>query len=215
MKNILLLALGLLLAGSVSAQSYLYGPLSDYNNTNFYQPKVGFEASVNVSNTLGASSSNFNTGSLTGFTGGVTFELPVVYPFSLQSEVLYSQKGYSAQTPNGNYTQRTQFIEVPLLAKFKIGGLVNFYVGPQLSFLAASSNSFSTGFAEASKQYYASANINKTNFDGVIGIGFDVTRNIDLHAKYTMDLNQTSSNGNIYVPGYSNQTLQLGLGFKF
>jgi len=214
MKNILLLAMGLLLAGSVSAQRNLYGPLSDYNTTNFYDTKIGFEASVNVSNTLGGSS-NFNTGAMKGFTGGFTFELPVVYPFSIQSEVLYSQKGFSAETPNGNFSQRTQYIDVPVLAKFKVAGLVNLYMGPQLSFLAASANNFANGFNEGSKQFYNSANINKTNWDGVIGVGFDVSQNIDLHARYTVDLRQTNSNGNTFVPGYTNQALQLGLGFKF
>jgi hypothetical protein len=213
MKNLLLLALCLMFAGTVSAQ-HIYGPLSDYNTTNFYDTKLGFEASVNVSNAIGSSASNFNTGSLTGFTGGLTFELPVAYPFSLQSELLYSQKGFSAQTPSGNFTQRTEFIDLPVLAKFKIAGLVNFYVGPQISFLAASSNSFAAGFNENNKHYYTS-NISNTTFDGVIGIGFDVSRNIDVHAKYTIDVNQTNSNGNTYVPGYSNQVLQLGLGFKF
>ncbi len=215
MKNILLLALGLLFAGTVSAQRNIYGPLSDYNSTNFYEPKVGFEASVNVSNSIGNSSSNFNTGSLTGLTAGLTFELPVVYPFSLQAEALYSQKGYSAETPNGNFTQRTQYIDVPLLAKFKVAGLVNFYLGPQVSFLAATSNSFSAGFNESNKQFYASTNVDKTNLDAVVGFGFDVSRTIDIHAKYTIDLNQSNANGNLYVPGYSNQVLQLGLGFKF
>lgn len=213
MKNLLLLALGVMFAGTVSAQ-HIYGPLSDYNTSNFYDTKMGFEASVNVSNAIGTSTSNFNTGSLTGFTGGLTLELPVVYPFSLQSEVLFSQKGFSAQTPSGNFTQRTEFIDVPVLAKFKIAGLVNFYVGPQISFLAASSNSFAAGFNENNKHYYTT-NVSNTTFDGVIGIGFDVSRNIDVHAKYTLDVNQTNSNGNAFVPGYSNQVLQLGLGFKF
>ena len=215
MKNIVLLAAALLLGTVVKAQR-IYGPLSDYSATNFYESKFGFEASVNVSNAVGASSSsNFNAGSLTGFTAGVTYELPVIYPFSLQSEVLYSQKGFAAQTSNGNFTQRTQYIDVPVLAKFKVAGLVNLYAGPQVSFLTASSNSFSAGFNEANKQYYNSSNINSTNFDAVLGVGFDVSHNFDIHAKYTIDLNQTSANGNQFVPGYNNQVLQLGLGFKF
>jgi len=215
MKSIILLAAGLLLAGAVKAQN-VYGPLSDYSSNHFYDSKLGFEASVNVSNAVGTSSnSNFNAGALTGFTAGVSYELPVVFPFSIQSELLYSQKGFSAQTSNGNFTQRTQYIDVPVLAKFKVAGFVNLYAGPQVSFLAASSNSFSAGFNEGNKQFYASSNINKTNFDGVLGIGFDVSSKFDVHAKYTIDLNQTSANGNLYVPGYNNQVLQLGLGFKF
>lgn len=217
MKKILFLAIALLAAGSVSAQRYYHSPRSNRGGSSddFYQPQVGFEIGANVSNSINSYNSNYNTGSIVGFNGGITFDLPLIYPLSFAPEVLYSQKGYTADTQNGNFTQRTDFIDVPLLAKFHVGPTFNFFIGPQLSYLISTTNTYDDGFTVTSKQYYENDNNgHKTYLDGVIGISFDVTRNVDLHARYTLDMQQTDSRGNTYVPNYRNQVWQFGLGFK-
>src|ERR1700760_3199972 len=123
MKNKLLLMLFLLLAaGAARAQGTIFGPRSDYyyNGEEFYRNKFGFNVGLNMSNTLTGTNSNlnFSTGSLTGFNAGFMAEFPVTYPFSIQPEVNFSQKGFDAVTVNGNFTQRTQFLDIPVLAKF-------------------------------------------------------------------------------------------------
>ncbi|MDB5115387.1 MAG: hypothetical protein JWQ79_879 [Mucilaginibacter sp.] len=220
MKKILFLAIGLLVAGSVSAQRYYHSPRSYSNNNDnyddFYQPRVGFEIGVNVSNMISSNNSNYNTGSLAGLNAGITFDLPIIYPLSFAPEVLYSQKGYTASTTDGNFTQRTNFIDVPLLAKFRVGPAFNFYIGPQLSYLISTTNTFDNGFTVTSEEHYNSNNGgHKTFMDGVIGVSFDLNRSVDLHARYTLDLDQTDYYGNTYVPNYRNQVWQFGLGFKF
>lgn len=214
MKKILFLVIGLLTAGSVSAQKYFNSAPGNYDD--FYQPKIGFEAGVNISNIVSNKASNFSTGTLTGFNAGITFELPLAAAvrLSLAPEVLYSQKGYTAVTVNGNFTQRTQFVDVPLLAKFKITPIFNFYLGPQASILMSTKNTYDNGFVVTSQKYYDN-NSNNLYLGGVVGVSFDLTQSVDLHARYTIDLQQNNSNGNIYVPNYSNQVWQMGLGFKF
>jgi opacity protein-like surface antigen len=214
MKKILFLAIGLLIAGSVSAQKYFNSAPGNYDS--FFQPKIGFEVGANISNIASNTASNFCTGTLTGFNAGITFELPLASAIrlSLAPEVLYSQKGYTAVTVNGNFTQRTQFIDVPLLAKFKIAPIFSFYVGPQASFLMLTKNTYDNGFIVTNQKYYDNSS-NNLYLDGVVGVSFDLTQSVDLHARYTMDLQQNNSNGNIYVPNYSSQVWQIGLGFKF
>ncbi len=218
MKKILFLAIGLLVAGSVSAQRRFYhSPRNTMSNdySNFYQPTIGFEIGANISNSVSNSSSNYTTGSLAGLNAGITFNLPIIYPLSFAPEVLYSEKGYTAATQDGNYTQRTNFIDVPLLAKFKLGPVANFYIGPQLSYLISTTNTYDNGFTVTSEQYYANNNGHKSFLDGVVGVSFDFNRSVDLHARYTIDLQQTDNYGSTYVPNYSNQVWQIGLGFKF
>ena len=223
MKKILFLAIGLLVAGSVSAQRYYHSPRgggyrSNDNNSydDFYQPKVGFEIGVNVANSVSSYNSNYSTGSLAGLNVGLTFDLPLIYPLSFAPEVLYSQKGYTANTQDGNFTQRTEFIDVPLLAKFRVGPTFNFYIGPQLSYLLTTTNTYDNGFTVSSEKYYEGDNGgHKTFLDGVVGVSFDINRSVDLHARYTLDLDQTDNYGNTYVPNYRNQVWQIGLGFKF
>ena len=219
MKNLLLLMFLLLCAvGAASAQGDIFGPRSDYyySGAEFYRPKFGFEAGLNMSNTLMGTNSNlnFSTGSLTGFNAGIMMELPVSYPFSVQPEVMFSQKGFDAVTVNGNFTQRTQFLDIPVLGKFVLNHIFNFYIGPQFSYLAGLKNTYHAGFVSGNEGYYDKTS-NKLFYAGVIGASLNVTPHVELHARYMVDLQQNYSNGNGYVPSYSNQVIQFGLGYKF
>jgi hypothetical protein len=93
--------------------------------------------------------------------------------------------------------------------------MFNFYIGPQLSYLLSTTNTYNNGFITTSEHYYEDNNGHKSFLDGVIGVSFDLNRSVDLHARYTIDLQQTDSNGYTYVPDYRNQVWQFGLGFKF
>jgi hypothetical protein len=216
MKKLLFVAICLLFAGSVSAQYYqdprqYHHPRRQkrpqYNN----QVQIGFKAGVNISNTVNAYNSYYSTGSIAGFYAGVTLDIPLIYNLSFAPEVLYSQKGYFAQTTDGNFTQHSNFIDVPLLAKFKLAPGVNFLVGPQLSFLTSVTNTYDSGFTVNQDHYNYSGN--NVFLDGVFGVSFDINRYIDLQARYTIDLN-ANNGGSIYVPDYRNQVYQFGIGFK-
>ena len=220
MKKILFLAICLLVAGSVSAQNYYYGPRRVVRRPpprrqgdDFYRVKVGIAGGLNLANTIDAYNSNFSTGTIAAFHAGLTLDIPIVYPLSFAPEVLYSQKGYSAQTSDGNFTQRSNFIDVPLLAKFRLSPFVNFVLGPQLSFPISTSNTYDDGFSVTNREHYNTTQ-DKTVVDGVIGVGFDLSPNVELRARYTIDFQQTDDNS-YYVPGYRNQVWQIGLGIKF
>jgi hypothetical protein len=221
MKKIHLLALFLLFAGSVSAQYYdpnrpVTRPRRPVHRQQQYQQQpvqIGLAVGLNTSNIVDANNSYRGTGTVTGFNAGITFDVPIVYNFSFAPEVLYSQKGYFAETYDGNLTQHFNFIDVPLLAKFKIAPGFNFLIGPQLSFLVSSNTSFDNGFVVTNQNNY---NYNGGNvyIDGVVGLSVDIGRYVDLHTRYAIDLNQTTSNSTV-IPDYRNQTWQFGIGFKF
>jgi opacity protein-like surface antigen len=200
---------------SVSAQRSFLGSHSNYNsNDDFYEPKIGIEAGLNLSSTINSPNAYFSTGGITGFNIGVILEVPVAYPVTFSPEILYSQKGYTAITVNGNFTQHTQFIDVPLLAKFTIGNGISLYAGPQLSYLAMLKNTYDSGFVTTGEGLYDNSS-SKIYLDGIAGISLGISDNIDLRARYTIDLQQNYANGNYYVSDYRNQVLQIGLGFKF
>jgi opacity protein-like surface antigen len=214
-KKPFILIVFLLVAVSVSAQRSFLGSHSNYNsNDDFYEFKIGVEAGLNLSSTINSPNAYFTTGGIAGFNIGVILEVPVASPLTLSPEILYSQKGYTAITVNGNFTQHTQFIDIPLLAKFTIGYGISLYAGPQVSYLATLKNTYDNGFVTASEGLYDNSS-NKLYWGGVAGISFAISENIDLRARYTIDLQQNYANGNVYVPGYRNQVLQFGLGYKF
>ncbi len=219
MKKILFLAIcGLLIAGSVSAQNY-YGPRrvrraparDQYDD--FYKVRVGVTGGLDIANTVSAYNTNFSTGAITGYNLGLTLDIPLVYPLSFAPEVLYSQKGYAAVTADGNFTQHANYIDIPLLAKFRLSPTFNFLVGPQVSFPVSTTNTYDNGFVITNEHFYNTYGTGAI-LDGVLGVSFDLSRDVELRARYTIDLEQNVQNAS-YGGDYRNQVWQIGLGFKF
>ena len=222
-KILLLLTMGLLFAGSVSAQQYYYGPrrrvvrhrvVERRRDDDINRVKVGITGGLNVANQVSSYNGSYSTGTIAGFNAGLYLDVPLIYPLSFEPEVLYSQKGFSANDGGDHFTSRQNFIDVPLLAKFHLTPGFNFLIGPQLSFLSSTTNTESSGFNLISQDHtnYSGAN---TFLDGVIGVSFDLNRNVELRARYTIDLNATSPYGETFVPDYRNQVWQIGLGINF
>ena len=220
MKKILFFAICLFIAGAVSAQGYYYGPRRIVRRhkprpqtDDFYRVRAGITGGLNIANTVDAYNSNFGTAAIAGFNAGFFLDIPIAFPVSFEPEVLYSQKGYAASTLDGNFTQRSNYLDVPLLLKFKMGPNFNFLIGPQVSFPLSTTNTYDNGFEVINEQYYNTTN-NGTVLDGVVGVSFDLSPNVELRARYTIDL--TPNNAvNDYTPDYRNQVYQIGLGFKF
>jgi hypothetical protein len=102
---------------------------------------------------------------------------------------------------------------VPLLAKFRLSQVFNFVVGPQISFPISTTNTYDNGFAATAQDHYNTTS-DQTIIGGVIGVGFDINRSTEVHLRYTYDFQETNDNS-FYVPGYHNESFQIGLGFKF
>ncbi len=227
MKKIIFFTIScLLLVGSVDAQRRVYrqprrvytqprqAQHQQYRGNDWYTPTFGVAIGTNFSNVIESGYSNYSSGTLVGLNVGLTADLPIAYPFSFAPEVRYSQKGYTVATTTGDFTQRTHFIDVPLLAKFKVAPSFNILVGPQFSFLLSTTNTFDNGTI-ITREHYNDNDNQKTFLDGVIGVSFDINRNVDIHGRYTVNFQQTDGYGNTYVPEYRNQVWQIGLGFKF
>ncbi len=223
MKKIILSAICLLLlaAGTASAQYRRYprrraAPVQRQVDT-WNKAKFDLIGGLNVSNVINVNDPYFNTGTIAGFNGGVGLELPISYPFSFEPEVLYSGKGFTAQTDYGQLTQRTNWIDVPLLLKVRLVPGFNFVAGPQVQFLLSTQNTFDNGYNQATQTTYNNAadGYSKTVLGGVFGVGFDFSPNVELRLRYNIDFQSTTIQGVTDNPNYNNQVWQIGLGFKF
>jgi outer membrane protein with beta-barrel domain len=219
MKKILSLAICLFIAGTVCAQTYYYAPRRVHRsvvrrNDDFYRSRVGIEGGLNIANTVSSYNSNYGTNNILGFNAGITADIPLIYPLSFAPEVLFSQQGYQATTTDGTLTQRNNYIDVPLLAKFRLVRGFNFLVGPQLNFPVTSTTTFNNGFNVASESYYNDTN-NKSYVAGVLGVSIDLNPNVDIHARYVIDLSSNTDDPNSPIYNYRNQVWQFGIGIKF
>jgi hypothetical protein len=219
MKHIFFLAICLLVAGSVTAQTYYYGPHPHHaqrhpsqRHDDYFRPRFGITGGISIANTISSYNYYYSTASIIGANAGLTAELPIAYGFSFQGEVLFSQKGYQAITTDGiPVTQRNDYIDIPLLAKFQLFPGFNFLIGPQINIPISNTTTYTNG-------YYASGYYNygyKSYIAGAFGVSIDVTRNFDLHARYLIDLSSNSYDINSPIPDYRNQVWQFGIGFKF
>lgn len=204
MKKIFILAIGLFIATTAAkAQD---------------QIKFGIKAGLNISDIIkGDGNNNFDTKTKAGFNAGVTVEIPLIAGLAFTPEVLYAQKGYKLTSSAGEFTQTTNFIDVPILASFRLGSAFNIVAGPQVSFLLSTKNKFENGFGtvEETQVENDSDRFKKSLVGGVIGFRYDVNQKFDIHGRYALDFQKNNENGDNYTPEYRNQVFSVGVGIKF
>ena len=98
-----------------------------------------------------------------GFHVGVFTQIPVSSFFAIQPELQYSMKGVSADYnllgANGRNTFKLNYVELPVLATFKLGNSVDLQAGPYASYLLSSKVSTE---GDLGSDY---RNINRDNFN--------------------------------------------------
>jgi hypothetical protein len=206
MKKILILAVGLFITGVANAQS----------TDKFI--KLGVKAGANYSNIIkDDGNNNFETDYLVGYHAGVTLDIKLLENLAFTPELLYSTKGYKLTSAFGELTQRTHFIDLPILASIRVGGGLNLVAGPQVSFLLQTDNKFDNGFTVAQQQIVEdeSDRFKNSLVGGVIGFRYDVNSQFGINGRYALDFQKNNENGSSTTPEFKNQVFSLGLGVKF
>lgn len=204
MKKIIILAIGLFVAGAANAQSPI---------------RLGVKAGLNLPNIIkGDGNNNYSTKVNPGFNAGVTLDINLIKGLAFTPELLYSTKGYKAQTTWGEYTQTTHFIDIPILASINLGGSgLNLVVGPQVSFLTSTKNKFDNRFGTVIENQFNedSDKFKKSLVGGVIGFRYDLNDKFDIHGRYALDFQKNNEDGTKQTPEYKNQVFSVGVGVKF
>ncbi|GAA4334375.1 hypothetical protein GCM10023149_41710 [Mucilaginibacter gynuensis] len=224
MKKLLFFAILLLVAGEVSAQRRYARrppPPRHQQRNNYYDDNrvtVSIIGGANITNLVSSYSRDFNYNSIAGVHAGLSVDIPIDDQLFITPEIMFSQKGYSAVTPDGEFRQRNNFIDVPVFLKFKLSRSFSLMAGPQVSFLTSSRNSFNNGFVTIVDGYNYRDNYNYTGNDvllgGVLGINIGLSRNVELRARYSLDQFINDDDPYAYIPRYRNQVFQVGLGIK-
>ncbi|MGV3538231.1 MAG: porin family protein [Rufibacter sp.] len=192
------------------------------------QSSFGIKGGLNYSNLSGDLKDESVFNNKIGFNAGIYFNAPIVGNFfSIQPEVLYSNKGYEyddkvESTLLGDEyrfegTANFNYIDVPVLAKVKAGGLF-FEAGPQVSYLVSVNDKTKTyrngeltdrTSSEKSKEGYSDFEIGYT-----AGIGYATQGGISLGLRYNgafTDLAENSpARGDFKDARHSLFQLQLG-----
>ncbi len=199
---------------SVSSSSYKTSDHSEKDGVH-----LGVRAGVNSSNLIKSGDVDISTGAKLGFNAAVFLEIPIIPAFSIQPELQYSQKGYKASgtylTTPYEYKQTTNFIEVPLLAKFKPSKNFGILIGPQFSFLTSTKTKYT--IANTSHEQLVDQDNNslrKNILGGVIGLEA-AAGPIVFDLRYSLDFQKNNGDGSSTTPTYRNQVIALSAGLRF
>jgi len=127
---------------------------------------------------------------------------------SLQIELLYSQQGYELSDGGGTYTQKLNYINLPLMLKAYPSDNFFLEAGPQVGYAITHKEEFDSSFS----LFDTSQEFNPSSFDwGVnFGGGFKTDTGVSFGVRYHLGL------GDIYDEGKpKNRVWQFSIGFDF
>lgn len=183
-------------------------------------PKFGIKGGINLSNLYVDDVKDENM--KVGLNAGVFVKLPITKGFSIQPEVLYSNKGakltYNNIFGNGEYRYNLNYVEVPLLAVFNLGKNFNIHAGGYGAFLtSANIKRLNNNNGEVDEiATLDTDDFEKFDYGLVGGLGFDVDK-FTLGARYNYGLNEIGKDG---IAGQATKnsknsafTFYIGIGF--
>jgi hypothetical protein len=143
------------------------------------------------------------TGQRHAFHVGVYGESFISESFSIQPELMYSQQGYEIKTGNGTFTQKLDYINLPVMLKAYPSKNVFLEAGPQIG-LAISHKEEYDGFISGTTERDPNSFDWGMNFGG----GFKTNSGISLGVRYHLGLGDLYENDKAH-----NRVWQFSVGF--
>ena len=179
---------------------------------NAQEVKYGAKAGLNLSNLAGDVE---NADMKVGFQIGGFAEIKVSDKFSVQPELLFSTQGAKSEESYSDMygsitidlTQKLNYLNVPVMAKYYVDKKFYLEAGPQIGFLlSAEQKAVAKGIYYGESVYETEtvdnkSSLNSTDFGINIGLGFNFTDKIGANLRYTSglsDIDKEDSNSEIY-----------------
>ena len=180
------------------------------------KPRAGIKGGLNVSNLISDDINDKNA--RFGFHAGIYGQLFSSEAFAIQPEINFSTKGNKVTSEFGIIDQETKFnlsyIDVPILAVFKLGSAVEIQAGPYWAYLVGANIDTDGDLGDDFVQ------VDRDNFDNwdyglTGGVGFNLG-NVQLGARYNYGLNNIakSSGAKAFLGDAKNSVGQIYLAFN-
>ncbi len=159
--------------------------------------KLGIKGGLNLCTLVGSDESRM----LVGANLGGFVEIKTSEKLSFQPELLVSIQG--ARTDG--YTKQLKYLYIPLMTKYKITENFNIQAGPQIGLLTSAKYN----------NYEVKDRYNSFDFGVNLGVGYELSENMFLEARYCKGLTQTQKD---LYPGditTKNQVIQFSVGYIF
>jgi len=168
--------------------------------------QFGVKAGANFANVSGDGTQGVSTSTLVGFNGGVFLGLGFTDNLSLQPELVYSGQGFKETESGTTGTQTENYINVPVLLKYKLPIGLYFQTGPQVGFLM-SAKAKASGYSVDDK-----ASFKSVDFAWAVGAGFQIpATQLGIDLRYNIGLANIVDNSGGGSGSVKNGVFQVGL----
>ncbi|WNW01172.1 porin family protein [Tenacibaculum sp. HL-MS23] len=120
----------------------------------------------------------------TSFHIGIYNEIKVTDRFSIQPEVVYSSQGVNNEANGIDGKVQLDYINIPVMLKFYLADSFYLEAGPQIGFLV--NDEIEVGAINFSDNEDV---FNKVDYSLDLGLGFKISENVSLNARYGFGLN--------------------------
>ena len=171
--------------------------------------QFGVKGGLNIARELASQGRNSaQTGVRAGIHIGFFMELPISAKVAFQPELLYSMQGGSYNDGGYTYTDKIDYINLPLIFKFYVWQQrLSIDVGPQFGYMISAK--VSNGGESVS--FYDSEDLKKFDASLALGLSFKLTDKIDLGLRGTAGLTNILDGDT----KYTNSVSQLSIAFRF
>ncbi|MBN7811682.1 PorT family protein [Algoriphagus sp. H41] len=190
-KFLLLFSVGTLIAAGASAQS-----------------AFGIRGGANFFNFGGEDVSENDYTNRAGFHAGIYASFMGEGPVTIEPGVFYSIKG--TQNDDGLDSRAIlDYVDVPILLRFRVGEGFNLFAGPQVSFLTKSK--FEGDIGDSTVSFETDA-VKETDAGLVFGLGYNLPRGFNIQGSYDYGMTPIfkDSDSDVYNRGF-----KVSLGYTF
>lgn len=178
--------------------------------------KFGVKAGVNFATIGGDDTSGIK--SRTGFHVGAVAEISIIEKFSVQPEILYSAQGYKWSEDGDEGTEKYDYLNFPVMAKYYVAEGFSLEAGPQIGFLLSAKWDYKSGsYSESgdAKDYLKGVDV---GFN--LGVGYKLDIGLNFGARYYLGLSDIYDTSDYYYDyDYSgsnhNNVFQISVGYMF
>ncbi len=192
---------------------------SPATTTGKLQTTIGIKGGANLSNLYVNDVKDENA--KIGFQAGLFVKAPITKFFSIQPELIYSQKGSQLEYNNlfatGTAKFNLHYVELPVMAVINLGNHFNLQAGPYIAYLAGVTT---RNKGTSAGQYDFEKNVSRDNFEtldyGVAGgFGFDADK-VGVGVRYNYGLQEVGKEQTVLGQPYrfnngKNSVLQVYL----
>ncbi|NAW51784.1 outer membrane beta-barrel protein [Elizabethkingia argentiflava] len=164
-----------------------------------------------------------NTEHKFGFNGGVFMNVPLSSQFNFQPEVIYNYVGAKTTTEGSSsktYSTNLGYVTVPLMVQLNVTPELYVEAGPEFGYLVNANNKLKDGNTSTTDNWSKDAldELKRFNAGGAIGLGYRITDNWGVNARYTNGFTKIGKKDTTIGKEFrnsKNENIQLGLNYTF